>query len=70
MPPIPGVNHRRAVRAFERGGFRVIREGKHIVMSNSQLTIVIPRNDPVNSYTMAGIVLQAGLTIDEFMTLL
>lgn len=70
MPRIPGVNHRRAVRAFERAGFRVIREGKHVVMSNGPRTIVIPRNDPVNSYTMAGIVLQAGLTIDEFVALL
>ena len=48
----------------------MIREGKHIVMSNGQLTIVIPRNDPVNSYTMAGVVLQAGLEIDEFIDLL
>jgi len=24
------VSHRRAVRAFEKAGFRVIREGKHI----------------------------------------
>jgi predicted RNA binding protein YcfA (HicA-like mRNA interferase family) len=71
MPNLPGVNHLRAVRAFERAGFYVVRQGKHIVMSNDDgVIIVIPRANPVDGYTMAGIVLQSGLTLDEFRTLL
>src|SRR5256885_12728373 len=34
VPKIPGVNHLDAVRALEKAGFRIIRQGKHIVMSD------------------------------------
>ena len=71
MPRIPGVNHRRAIRALERAGFRVVREGrKHVVMSDGTRILTIPRNDPVNAYTMAGSVTDAGLDIEEFKKLL
>jgi predicted RNA binding protein YcfA (HicA-like mRNA interferase family) len=56
VPKLPGVNHRDAVRALQRAGFRVAREGKHIVMTNGQRIVTIPRHDPVNAYTMGGIV--------------
>jgi predicted RNA binding protein YcfA (HicA-like mRNA interferase family) len=71
MPKIPGVNHLRAVRALERAGFRILRDGKkHIVMSDGTRFLTIPRNNPVNSYTMGGIVQDAGLTVEEFKKLL
>jgi predicted RNA binding protein YcfA (HicA-like mRNA interferase family) len=34
MPKVPGIRHRDAVKALQRAGFQVIREGKHVVMSN------------------------------------
>jgi predicted RNA binding protein YcfA (HicA-like mRNA interferase family) len=67
---LPGVNHLQAVRALEKAGFRVLRQGKHIVMSDGLRKITIPRHNPVNAITMAGIVKDAGLTIDEFRELL
>ena len=70
MPKIQGVNHRRAVRALERAGFHVAREGKHIIMTDGDRVLVIPRNDPVNALTMGGIAKAAGLTVDEFRELL
>ncbi|MBI1874254.1 MAG: type II toxin-antitoxin system HicA family toxin [Acidobacteria bacterium] len=70
MPKIPGINHREAVRALQRAGFRVAREGKHIVMTDGQRIVTIPRHDPVNSYTMGGIVQDAGLTVEQFRELL
>ena len=70
MPRIPGVNHKRAVRALERAGFRVVRQGKHIVMSDGRRILTIPRANPVNAYTMGGIVRDAGLTVEEFRKLL
>jgi predicted RNA binding protein YcfA (HicA-like mRNA interferase family) len=67
LPKLPGVPHLRAVRAFEKAGFRVIREGaKHIVMSAGGVVLTIPRHDPVNAYTMGGIIQNAGLTVEEF----
>ena len=70
MPKLPGVNHLDAVRAFEKAAFRIVRQGKHVVMSDGTRFITIPRHNPVNAFTMAGIVKDAGLTIEEFKKLL
>ena len=70
MASIPGVPHLRAVSAFEKAGFHIARQGKHIVMTDGQRIITIPRHDPVNAYTMGGIVRDAGLTPQRFRQLL
>lgn len=70
MPKVPGVNHLDAVRALEKAGFGVVRQGKHIVMTDGVRILTIPRHDPVNAYTMGGIVRDAGLRVEEFRKLL
>jgi len=70
MPKLPGINHQRAVKAFKKNGFWIARQGKHITMTNGERIITIPRANPVNSFTMAGIAKDAGLTIEEFKKLL
>ncbi|CAN5912737.1 hypothetical protein BH23PLA1_BH23PLA1_23160 [soil metagenome] len=70
MPKLPGINHLDAVRALQKIGFRVLRQGKHIVMTDGSRKVVIPRQNPINAITMGGIVLAAGLTIEEFRKLL
>jgi predicted RNA binding protein YcfA (HicA-like mRNA interferase family) len=67
---IPGVNHLIAVRALEKAGFSVVRQAKHIVMSDGSRILTIPRHNPVNAFTMGGIVRDAGLTPEEFRKLL
>ena len=70
MPRIPGVDHQDAVRALQKAGFRIARQGKHIVMTDGVRIITIPRHNPVNAFTMGGIVRDAGLTEDKFRALL
>lgn len=70
MPKLPGINHLDAVRALEKAGFGVVRQGKHIVMTNGVRILTIPRHNPVNALTMGGIVRDAGLTVEEFRKLL
>jgi predicted RNA binding protein YcfA (HicA-like mRNA interferase family) len=70
MPKLPGINHLHAVRAFVKAGFQIVRQGKHIVMSDGVRFLTIPRNDPINAFTMAGIIKNAGLTIEQFRELL
>jgi predicted RNA binding protein YcfA (HicA-like mRNA interferase family) len=70
MSKIPGVPHLRAVRALERAGFQVVRQGKHIVMTDGSRILTIPRHDPVDAHTMGGIVHDAGLTPQRFRDLL
>ena len=56
---------------LEKSGFEIVRQGKkHIVMSDGTRFLTIPRNNPINAFTMGGIVKDAGLTIDEFRKLL
>ena len=68
MADIPVLPHSRVVRALERAGFRILRQGKHVVMTNGRAIITIPRHNPVNRWTLAGIIKEAGLTVDEFRT--
>jgi len=70
VPKIPGINHLDAVRALQKAGFRIVRQSKHIVMSDGVRVITIPRNNPVNAFTMGGIVRDAGLSVEEFKNLL
>jgi predicted RNA binding protein YcfA (HicA-like mRNA interferase family) len=70
VPRIPGVNHQDAVRALQKAGFRVARQGKHIVMTDGIRIITIPRHNPVNAFTMGGIVRDAGLSEEAFRALL
>ncbi|MEE9306109.1 MAG: type II toxin-antitoxin system HicA family toxin [Spirochaetia bacterium] len=70
MPKISGINHLDAVRALKKAGFNIIPQGKHIVMSDGVRILTIPRHNPVNAFTMGGIVQDAGLSVEEFRRLL
>ncbi len=70
MPKLPGINHLDAIRALEKAGFRIARQGKHVVLTDGRRILTIPRHNPINALTMGGIVRDAGLTIDQFRDLL
>jgi hypothetical protein len=49
----------------------IIRQGrKHIVLSNGGRFVTVPRNNPINAFTMGGIAQDAGFTVEEFRQLL
>ena len=70
MPKLPGVRHKDAVRVFAKLGYHIIRQSGHIVMSNGEVRLTIPRANPIDPYTMGAIARDAGLTPDEFRRLL
>jgi len=70
VPKIPGINHLDAVRALQKAGFRIVRQGKHIIMTNGKVSIPIPRHNPINAFTLGGIIRTAGLTEQDFRNLL
>lgn len=70
MPKLPGIGQKDAVRVLQKIGFRIVRESGHIVMSNGQQRLTIPRHNPINSLTMGAIAKDAGLTPDQFRGLL
>ena len=55
---------------MEKAGFTIVSQGKHVVMSDGSRILTIPRHNPVNEYTMGGIVRDAGFTIEKFKKLL
>jgi len=66
MPKLPGVRHQDAVRVLQKLGWRIIRQSAHIVMSNGEVRLVIPRANPIDPYTMGSIASDAGMTPAEF----
>jgi predicted RNA binding protein YcfA (HicA-like mRNA interferase family) len=70
MPKLPGVNHLDTVRALQKVGFWIARQGKHITMTDGTRLLTIPRHNPVNAITMGKIVRDAGLSVEEFRKLL
>ena len=70
MSKLPGINHQRAVRAVRKAGFRIAKKSKHITMTNGERIVTVPRANPVDAFTMAGIVKDAGFAIEEFKKLL
>jgi predicted RNA binding protein YcfA (HicA-like mRNA interferase family) len=37
MPKLPGINHLHAIKALEKAGFSIDRQGKHVFMSKGPL---------------------------------
>jgi predicted RNA binding protein YcfA (HicA-like mRNA interferase family) len=70
MPRLPGIGQKDAVRVLEKRGFRIIRQGKHITMSNGAVLVQVPRHTVINAFTMGYIAKIAGLTPDQFRELL
>ena len=70
MPKLAGVNHQRAIKALQKSGFKIARQGKHTIMTDGIRILTIPHHNPINAITMGGIVQDAGLTIEEFRQLL
>ena len=70
MPKYPGVSHLSAVKALEKVGFWVARQGKHIVMTNGTRIVTVPQHNPINAITMGKIIRDAGLDGDGFKKLL
>ncbi len=64
------VSTERAVRALRKAGFKVVRQGKHIVLTDGERLLTIPRAKRLNPYTLRGIIRGAGLGDKAFGYLL
>jgi predicted RNA binding protein YcfA (HicA-like mRNA interferase family) len=70
MSKLPGLGQKDAVRVLEKRGFRVVRQDKHITLSNGAVMVQVPRHTVINAYTMGYIAKVAGLTPTQFRELL
>ena len=70
MPRLPGIGQKDAVRVLEKQGFRVVRQGKHITMSNGAIMVQVRRHTTINAFMMGHIAQVAGLNPEQFRALL
>ena len=69
MPKLPRVSGATVVRALERLGFVKVRQsGSHVIMRRGSKGCVVPMHSEVKLGTLAGILRQADVSPDEFMT--
>ncbi|MBI1884462.1 MAG: type II toxin-antitoxin system HicA family toxin [Chlamydiae bacterium] len=64
------LSSERIVNAFSKVGFRIIKQGKHIGMSDSKHHLTIPRHKRINPYTLKSIIKDSGLSEEEFKDLI
>ena len=69
MPRLPRVSGAEAVRTLERLGFAVVRQrGSHIVMRRGTVGCVVPNHPEIKLGTLAGVLRQAGVSVEEFIS--
>lgn len=64
------LSSERVVNAFSKVRFKIIKQGKHIGISDGTHHLTIPRHKRINPYTLRGIIKDAGLTDEEFNRLI
>lgn len=66
MTKLPQVSHERVVRALKRAGFYVLREGKHISMTDDKHLVIIPRQHMIKPGTLKQILEAAEISVEQF----
>jgi predicted RNA binding protein YcfA (HicA-like mRNA interferase family) len=75
MTKVPSLNYNEVVRALQRSGWIVVRQkGSHLRLQKRTpgeiLKLTIPAHRPIKRSTLAHILKQARLTVDEFKSFL
>lgn len=70
MTKLPQVSHERVVRALKRAGFYILREGKHISMTDDKHIVIIPRQHVIKPGTLKQILDATEISPERFRDLL
>ncbi|MDD5271254.1 MAG: type II toxin-antitoxin system HicA family toxin [Methylovulum sp.] len=71
MPSLPVISGAEAVRALRRLGFTVVRQrGSHIILRKGSQGCVVPNHREIKTGTLAGLLKQGGVAIDDFINAL
>jgi predicted RNA binding protein YcfA (HicA-like mRNA interferase family) len=71
MPKLPRISGSDAVRALQRLGFQIARQrGSHIVLRRGSSGCVVPNHRELKVGTLAGVLRQAGVSVEEFISAL
>ena len=68
MPKMPRVSGAEAIRALQRLGFEKARQNcSHVVMRRGSRGCVVPMHPELKTGTLAGLLRQAEVSVDEFI---
>ena len=73
MPSVPVLKPRQVVRAFEKLGWEIARQkGSHIILVRDGhiATLSVPNHPEVARGTLRSLINKAGLTVDEFLSVI
>ena len=75
MTKVPSLSYDKVIRALQRDGWVVVRQrGSHIRLHKRTATetfkIIVPAHRPIKKSTLAHILKQARLSVDDFMKIL
>jgi predicted RNA binding protein YcfA (HicA-like mRNA interferase family) len=73
MPQLPVVSGRQARRAFERAGWTFERQrGSHMILvkAGSAVNLSVPDHKELDRGLLRGLVRDAGMSVEDFLTLL
>jgi predicted RNA binding protein YcfA (HicA-like mRNA interferase family) len=75
LTKVPSLNYPEVIAAFERAGWRVVRQkGSHIRLERSTaagtLKITIPAHKPIKRSTLAKLLKDAEFSLEKFLSLL
>jgi len=71
VPKLPHLSGADVIRTLERLGFvRLRQKGSHVILRRGSVGCVVPLHREVKVGTLAGILRQAGVTVEEFLAAL
>jgi len=71
VPKLPHLSGSEIIRALERLGFHNARQkGSHVILKRGSSGCVVPLHREVKIGTLAGLLRQAGVTAEEFLSVL
>jgi len=71
MPKLPRISGAEIVKALQRLGFEVARQrGSHVILRRGASGCVVPNHREVKVGTLAGVLRQAGVSAEEFISAL
>ena len=71
MPKLPVVSGKECRKALDRLGFEESRQrGSHLVMRRGDSGCVVPMHSEIKTGTLAGILKQAGVSVEDFIAAL
>jgi predicted RNA binding protein YcfA (HicA-like mRNA interferase family) len=68
MPKLPRISGAEVVRALRRLGFEQVRQsGSHVILRRESKGCVVPLHAEIKVGTLAGVLRQAEVSVEEFM---